>query len=87
MSDPHQPAERVGVLQVTPNGPWGKEAHPQMPVSLNELVSDLEAWFRAGATGVHLHVRDESGHETLEPSVVGQTCSRVVRPQNGWELR
>lgn len=66
----------VIMLQVTPNGPWGKDVHPNMPVSANELVADLRACFRAGATGVHLHVRDESGGETLDPTVVNETCRR-----------
>ena len=66
------------MLQVTPNGPWGKDVHPQMPVSLDELEADLRACFRAGASGVHLHVRDPEGAETLEPAVVNGTCG-VVR--------
>lgn len=66
------------MLQVTPNGPWGKDVHPQMPVSLGELEADLRACFQAGATGVHLHVRDPEGAETLEPAVVNGTCG-VVR--------
>jgi uncharacterized protein (DUF849 family) len=66
------------MLQVTPNGPWGKDVHPQMPVSVSELAADLRACFQAGATGVHLHVRDPAGAETLEPAVVNDTC-RVVR--------
>jgi uncharacterized protein (DUF849 family) len=65
------------VLQVTPNGPWGKDVHPALPVSLAELVAELTACFRAGATGVHLHVRDDLGAETLDPAAVGETCRRV----------
>lgn len=65
------------MLQVTPNGPWGKDIHPNLPVSISELVTDVRACLRAGATGVHLHVRDESGTETLDPSVVNDTCTRV----------
>src|SRR5690348_15834362 len=48
-----------------------------MPVSVDELIADLRACFRAGATGVHLHVRDQSGTETLDPLVVNDTCLRV----------
>jgi uncharacterized protein (DUF849 family) len=66
-----------GVLQVTPNGPWGKDVHPNMPVTIDELLQDLRECFRAGATGVHLHVRDETGAETLDPVVVNETCRRV----------
>jgi uncharacterized protein (DUF849 family) len=65
------------MLQVTPNGPWGKDVHPNMPVSLNELLADLRECFRAGADGVHLHVRDNSGAETLDPAVVNDTCRQV----------
>jgi uncharacterized protein (DUF849 family) len=65
------------VLQVTPNGPWGKDVHPAMPVTLAELDAELRACFRAGAAGVHLHVRDSSGAETLDPTMVNETCDRV----------
>ena len=65
------------MLQVTPNGPWGKDVHPEMPVSLGELEADLRACFQAGATGVHLHVRDPEGAETLEPAAVNGTCGMV----------
>ena len=65
------------MLQVTPNGPWGRDVHAAIPVSLDELVLDLRACFEVGATGVHLHVRDQSGAETLHPAIVGETCRRV----------
>ncbi|WP_298336575.1 3-keto-5-aminohexanoate cleavage protein [Ferrimicrobium sp.] len=65
------------MLQVTPNGPWGKDVHPNMPVTLDEVVADLRACFCAGATGVHLHPRNQFGKETLDPSVVNDTCKRV----------
>jgi uncharacterized protein (DUF849 family) len=65
------------MLQVTPNGPWGKDVHPHTPVLLDELISDLRACFEAGADGVHLHARDRTGAETLDPAVVNETCRRV----------
>jgi uncharacterized protein (DUF849 family) len=65
------------VLQVTPNGSWGKDVHPELPVSLDEVLEDLEACFRAGARGVHLHPRDRSGLETLRPATVNETARRV----------
>ena len=69
----------TAVLQVTPTGPWGKDVHPNLPVSMDELLTDLRRCFQAGATGVHLHVRDRSGAETLEPAVVDATCVAVRR--------
>lgn len=65
------------MLQVTPNGPFGKDAHPDMPVSMDELLDDLRGCFEAGARGVHLHPRDRAGAETLDPSAVNDTCRRV----------
>jgi uncharacterized protein (DUF849 family) len=44
---------------------------------VDELITELRGCIRAGATGVHLHVRDESGVETLDPSAVNHTCRRV----------
>jgi uncharacterized protein (DUF849 family) len=69
--------DRQAVLQVTPNGGWGRDIHPAVPVTLDELVVDLSACFRAGANGVHLHARDAQGAETLDPVVVSRTCRRV----------
>lgn len=65
------------ILQVTPNGPYGKDTHPAMPVSLDELLAELQACVAAGANGVHLHPRDASGAETLDPAVVNETCRQV----------
>jgi len=75
------------MLQVTPNGPWTKDVHPSMPVSPAELLADLRECFRAGATGVHLHVRDETGAETLRPEVVNETCRwvRALAAEEGVE--
>ena len=65
------------MLQVTPNGPWGKDMYPAMPTTLAELLSELRRCFEAGAEGVHLHVRGLNGEETLDPVVVNDTCQRV----------
>ncbi|HEY7272126.1 MAG TPA: 3-keto-5-aminohexanoate cleavage protein [Actinoplanes sp.] len=65
------------MLQVTPTGPWDTDVHPNMPVAPDELLADLRECFRAGAGGVHLHVRDGSGAETLDPAVVNERCRQV----------
>jgi uncharacterized protein (DUF849 family) len=44
---------------------------------IDELISDLSACFDAGADGVHLHVRNQAGAETLDPAIVNETCRRV----------
>ena len=48
-----------------------------MPVTMDELLFDLRRCFEQGAEGVHLHVRDKNGAETLDPSVVSDCCRRV----------
>ncbi len=67
----------MAMLQVTPNGPYGKDVHPQLPVSLGELIEDLRSCFEAGARGVHLHTRDRQGNESLRPGDVNRTVSAV----------
>ena len=62
------------MIQVTPNGPFGKERHPATPVRVGELLDDVRECMRAG---VHLHVRDDDGAETLEPWFVNDVCRRV----------
>ncbi len=42
------PPRLKAMLQVTPNGLWGKDVHPNLPVSLDELLTDLRDCFRLG---------------------------------------
>jgi len=67
----------MAMLQVTPNGPYGKDFHPRLPVSLEELIDDLRSCFEVGARGVHLHTRDRQGNESLMPRDVNRTASAV----------
>jgi len=69
--------EDMAILQVTPNGPYGKDVHPQLPVSLEEVIEDLRSCFEAGARGVHLHTRDRQGSESLRPGDVNRTVIAV----------
>jgi uncharacterized protein (DUF849 family) len=65
------------MLQVTPNGGWSRDVHPSMPVTIPQLLDELRSCFRAGADGVHVHARDASGSETLDPAIVEETCRQV----------
>lgn len=54
-------------LMVAPNGARrGKADHPALPIKLDELVNTAVACQRAGADGVHLHVRDENNEHSLD---------------------
>ncbi|MEO1306602.1 MAG: 3-keto-5-aminohexanoate cleavage protein [Pseudomonadota bacterium] len=54
-------------LMVAPNGARrGKADHPALPIELAELVETAIACHKAGADGIHLHVRDEQGKHSLD---------------------
>ena len=55
---------RIG-LQATLNGPYTKEWHPAVPLSIEELAQDAVACVAVGARAIHLHPRDSEGRERL----------------------
>ena len=51
-----------------PNGARrGKDDHPELPITSEELASCAEQVANAGASIIHLHVRDEQGGHSLDP--------------------
>jgi uncharacterized protein (DUF849 family) len=67
---------RIG-LQATLNGPYTKEWHAAVPISLEELAQDAAACVAAGVRAIHLHPRDSEGHERLDAEVVNTVVSQV----------
>jgi uncharacterized protein (DUF849 family) len=65
------------LLQAALNGRSTTTDHPAVPESPEALVRDAVACVAAGARAVHLHPRDPSGRETLEPAVVDEVVRRV----------
>ena len=59
------------------NGDRRPGAHPALPVSVDQLVTDARAVVAAGATAVHIHPRDPRGAESLEPQVVAALMERM----------
>ena len=58
--------ERV-IIMSAPNGARRSQAdHPALPVTAFELADSAEALRDAGVSILHLHVRDEQGHHTLD---------------------
>ena len=54
-------------LMVAPNGARkGKADHPRLPLSPAELAETARACAAAGATAIHVHVRDGEGRHTLD---------------------
>jgi uncharacterized protein (DUF849 family) len=55
------------IICVAPNGARkGKQDHSALPISPQELAIEAENCLRAGASMIHLHVRDPQGKHTIE---------------------
>jgi len=67
------------VLQAALNGARRPEEHPALPVTPEQLGADARAVVAAGARSIHLHPRDASGAESLEPGDVAAAL-HAVRP-------
>lgn len=54
-------------LTVAPNGARrGRDDHPELPVTQDQIVATAVACKAAGAHGIHLHVRDTAGAHSLD---------------------
>jgi uncharacterized protein (DUF849 family) len=80
-------AGRVSIT-VAPNGARrGKVDHRAIPLSTEEIVREAVACQAAGASILHLHVRDAAGRHSLEPAryrevidALAEACDIVVQP-------
>jgi uncharacterized protein (DUF849 family) len=66
------------MLQACLNGSRSKDFHPATPCTPAELAADARRVVAAGAAELHMHPRDGSGIETLEPDLVAAAL-RAVR--------
>ena len=54
-------------IMVAPNGARrSKESHPNLPITISELVTDAIACYQVGAEAIHVHIRDSQGRHTLD---------------------
>ena len=58
------------LIQACLNGPTTRAEHAAVPLTPAELAADARAATAAGAESVHVHPRDPSGAQTLEPEHV-----------------
>ena len=67
-------------LMVAPNGARrGKIDHPQIPITIPEIVETAIACAAAGADGIHLHVRDGDGKHTLDAGLYRELIADLKR--------
>ena len=65
-------------LMVAPNGARrGKSDHPALPIELDELVETAIACNQAGAEGIHVHVRDDQGHHSLDVGLYRESIAAI----------
>ena len=65
------------LIQAALNGETTRADHQGVPLSPAELAGEARAAQRAGAGALHLHPRDPSGKQTLEPEHVLAAVSAV----------
>ncbi|NNL73852.1 MAG: 3-keto-5-aminohexanoate cleavage protein, partial [Silicimonas sp.] len=54
-----------------------KSDHPALPIQLDELVDTAVACKKAGAGGIHAHVRDENGEHSLDVGLYREAMSAI----------
>lgn len=66
------------VLAVAPNGARrGKADHPALPITPAETANEAEACLAAGATLLHLHVRDGEGRHSLDAGLYREAIAEI----------
>lgn len=71
-------------LMVAPNGARrGKADHPALPEIVDEIAATARACERAGADGIHLHVRDADGRHSLDTGLYREACAAVAEAAPG----
>ena len=66
------------ILAVAPNGGRRTKAdHPALPLTVDELVAEAPGWRDAGASLLHLHVRDGEGAHSLSPALYGEAIEKL----------
>ncbi len=65
-------------IMVAPNGARRSKAdHPMLPITIDETVETCRACADAGATGAHLHIRDEGGLHSLDADLYKRLLERL----------
>ncbi|WP_306260926.1 3-keto-5-aminohexanoate cleavage protein [Pararhizobium sp. IMCC21322] len=72
----HRPLPNI---MVAPNGARRTKAdHPAIPLTQSELVETAIACQKAGADGIHLHIRDEQGLHLLDAAGYAQLLEALM---------
>ncbi|MCV6597627.1 MAG: 3-keto-5-aminohexanoate cleavage protein [Mangrovicoccus sp.] len=65
-------------IMVAPNGArMGPCDHPALPITLPQILETARACYKAGAKGLHLHLRDEAGGHLLDAGAYGEALAAL----------
>ncbi|GHJ13217.1 3-keto-5-aminohexanoate cleavage protein [Micromonospora sp. AKA38] len=65
------------MLKACLNGGRRRDEHPAVPLTPAELAADAARCVAAGVAAVHVHPRDDSGIESLDPAVIAAAVDAV----------
>nr|WP_321455566.1 3-keto-5-aminohexanoate cleavage protein [uncultured Cohaesibacter sp.] len=66
-------------IMIAPNGARkGKADHPALPITIEETVATAIACQKAGADGIHAHVRDAQGKHILDPGLYKELLAELA---------
>ncbi|MCZ4272510.1 3-keto-5-aminohexanoate cleavage protein [Maritalea porphyrae] len=65
-------------ILVAPNGARrNKDDHPQLPMTIGEIVETAKSCFEAGADGIHAHVRGAQGQHVLDAGLYKELIAEL----------
>ena len=65
-------------LMVAPNGARKtKKDHPNLPITISEIVEDAYKCFNNGANAIHAHVRDKNGNHSLDTGLYNELIKEL----------
>jgi uncharacterized protein (DUF849 family) len=74
------------ILMVAPTGArLQKNTHANVPLSIEEIVRTAVSTWEAGGRALHLHVRDDNGEHSLDPSRV-RMATAAIRAELGEDI-
>lgn len=65
------------IIQACLNGSRHVGYHPRLPATPAAIVADANAVIRAGAHELHIHIRGETGAETLDPTAADRIIGEI----------
>ncbi len=73
---PWKVPEKVVISQTINGAFYTRNANPNIPITPEEIYASAKPCAEAGASTVHIHVRDKQGYNALDPELF----RRVIRP-------